>query len=368
MSKCSIAVKLINKERDKINQRRNYYFERNNRVDIFDYRKVLFDESNLSFSGNSRCAYGLEHILKRYSGYKKEPLVALEHGVSMPLQEDYYLNVGEYKNNDFPVLITCSESRANKLSVYSDKYIIPIGPYIQYAQTVYDEDMMAQVKQNLGKTLLVFPQHGCKDELCLSESRNFIEYIKKIKLKYEFDTVLVSVYYYDFAYGLHIPYAQEGWTIVTSGNIHNNSFLDYTKTFLMLSDHVVFQGYTSAVGYALSVGKPVLAYQKSPRFTAKSQERRQEIRKILNVPKCDAKGNSLYLDLFRDYSEGITQRQLEWAEECISLSIKRTPNEVYDIFSMAGELYWDCIGRKDKIINKYADKLPIDNYINEREH
>ena len=354
MNSNKIVHKLINCCNNRINQNLDRIFDKNDKIDIFDYRRILNDKTSFSYSRNTNNFYGLESTLKRYSGYKKEIYVATEHGVQMPKAENF-LCVSEYKNNYSSVLLTCAAKRAKSLLAYSDKRIIPIGPYIQYAELIYDDEIIEQIKSNLGRTLLIFPSHSCEKELYERKNKGFIDYVKKIKDRYMFDTVIVCIYFYDFLQGLHIPYEREGWTIVTAGHRQNIHFLENLKTIITLADNIIFQGYSSSVGYSLAMGKPVLAYPYGFELTKKSNEHQKAlIDKIGNVFFDTSEGEELFINTFSEYQDTITSEQLKWAEECISLSIKKNPEEMKDIFKMARELYWDFGGRKEKIIKKYG--------------
>lgn len=353
MNNNKIISKIVKNTQEQFSRRLDRICDRNVTIDIFDYREILRDKYNFSYSRNTNNFYGLDSILKRYAGYKKELYIATEHGVQLPGGENY-LNVAEYRDNLAHVLLTSAKLRAESLTRYSDKTIIPIGPYIQYAETVYDDEIMMQIKANLGRTLLVFPQHSCENELIECESKNFIEYVKKIKNEKMFDTVLVCVYFYDFIQGLHIPYEREGWTIITAGHRQNKRFLDYLKTYILLADHVLFQGYTSSVGYALAMRKPVLAYPYHHELTKESKiYEKAMLDKSGNILFNRSEGEKLYFKTFCDYSDEISDKQLKWAEDCISLSIRKTPEEMTRIFNMAWEMYWNLFGETKKIINKY---------------
>lgn len=354
MNSNKIVHKLINCCNNRINQNLDRIFDKNDKIDIFDYRRILNDKTSFSYSRNTNNFYGLDSTLKRYSGYKKGIYVATEHGVQIPKAENF-LCVSEYKNNYSSVLLTCAAKRAKSLLAYSDKLIIPIGPYIQYAESIYDDEIIAQIKSNLGRTLLIFPQHSCEMGFAKCENKGFIEFVKKIKHEYSFDTVIVCIYFYDFIQGLHIPYEREGWTIVSAGHRQNIHFLDNLKTFITIADHIIYQGYSSSVGYSLAMEKPVLTYPYRHKFTKKSREYQEALLDRNENVTYDTKlGEDIYIELFSNYHNTITNEQLKWAEECISLSIKKTPEEMKDIFIMARELYWDFGGHKEKIIRKYG--------------
>lgn len=94
-----------------------------------------------------------------------------------------------------PVLLVHSEQRRKFLKDKTDKLMITFGPnFMPYAKPIYSEFAIQGIKKNLGKTLLIYPQHNndtSEFENINKNTSNLIEFAKEVKNKGKFDTVIV---------------------------------------------------------------------------------------------------------------------------------------------------------------------------------
>lgn len=310
--------------------------------DIFDYREVLKvrkDPDKVIKCTNMH--YGVSHILKRYSGYKGVINSAGEHGV---YRLNELTNTYEYKNNNLPGLMVPSRERANFIREYTQKIVMPIGPSIFYAKNIYNRKAMEAIKCNLGKTLLVFPRHSSEDEYEIIAVKKFIEYVKSIQEKYDYETVLVCIYFNDMKLGLNIPYEREGWTIVSAGNRGSYDFNDCLRTIIELSDHVVNQGYSSNIGYSILLGKPVTYYEISFGFRKETEGKFRSVNENVGIKweqykeECKAFEQE-YRRLFGEYTNEITPEQYEWCKRMFGYEELRSQEELYNYFMLMEALY-----------------------------
>ena len=220
---------------------------------IFDYYEINKERYDVSkVVSEENYYYGTNHIIKRYTHYKGIIKASIEHGFCM-LDES---NIEAHNNSSNKVCLVPSVQRALFLRDRIDKIIIPIGPIIHYAQNLYGEYAVKATKKELGKTLVVYPLHNIENMHYYEKEKEFIKFVKNIKEKYKFDTVLVSIYFIDLERGGHFKYLKEGWNIVSAGRRMNYDYMDCVKTILSLADYAVFQSYTSALGYCGYMGIP----------------------------------------------------------------------------------------------------------------
>ena len=282
---------------------------------IFDYQNIIRKRPDLDREiYGSNGFYGMNYILKRYSGYDKRIKCLIEHAPG-------FTNIGlnEYKSNIFDTLLVSSEQRKKFLESRTNKRIYDIGPSIAYAETIYDEYNLKKTKNNLGKTLLLFPIHNIKDTDWQADTEGFIKKAKELARDNGFDTVLVSLYYVDIMRGLNIRYEKEGFTVVSAGNIDNYDFNDCMKTIISLSDFALYQGFTSSVGYCIYMNVPVCMVWNDYNTEA---YRNNNMADALNE----------FQSYFIDYDESISEKQREICNHYYGYDSVRTPDKLYKIF------------------------------------
>lgn len=285
---------------------RKFYFVNTvtrNITNIFDYYKVIDSRPDADeiVIGSSRY-YGLNHVLKSYSGYTGVIWAVSEHAPGL----DVLLGGGEYKDlSEFPLLVV-SKQRRDFLRDYTNRIIFPLGPSISYANNIYNQFDLEIIKKALGKTLVIYPMHDIEDFHYIDEANGLIGYIREIQQKYNYDTVLVSMYFVDIERGRHLRYEHEGWHIVSAGRRENYDFNNCMKTIISLADHVIVEGITSAIGYCVYMGIPVTVFHKSMDFVEKNVEGIQD---DMGVPKHTIEK---FESMFAEFTEDISKEQYDF--------------------------------------------------------
>lgn len=304
--------------------------------DIFDFHYIARQRNarnNERFSGNS--IYSMECALRKYSQYKGKIYCASEHGLPAGSTKD----TREYKDNDRRIVCVMSKDRRNYIQPLTDKLLVPIGPSIMpYCSNIYSDFVIEAIKRNLGKTLLVFPQHSCADSECIQTADTFMEHLKELISAFHYNTVLVCLYYEDIYRGEFLKYRRYPESvIVTAGHKHNNDFADCLKTIINLSDHVVTQGYGSSAIYSMYLKKPVFYFPGS------------RGRKIENKGIFEDKNPWMqpYEDKLAQLSEislnhpseaalrRMQEEQWNWANKIYGFSEALTPNQIYELLTFS---------------------------------
>lgn len=300
--------------------------EENSKVDdIFDYRKIIQPRHMISYNKLldpqevSNWYYGNAYTLMRYCHYKKKINCAIEHGV--PTCYDDMSNSYEYRDNGKLGLLVGSTLRGNIIKNHTKKIIMSIGPILFYSSCIYSKADMKIVKDYLGKTLLIFPQHGLEDYYYGNDNIRFINYVKKIKSEYEFDNVLACLYFVDIKKGMHIPYEKEGFHIVSAGNRVNYDFNNCLRTIIELSDAVICHGIVSSMAYAFQLGKPV-TYYEMPDSVAKMAQ------PIIPTIRQDLMNN------FGQFSLTQSQLQRDWAIKYWGIEDHKSPEQLISYFEL----------------------------------
>lgn len=243
--------------------------ERRKNVSLFDYKALCAD---IPFGPEERVIdnnlYGQAHHLKKYAGITTDLKAYLEHGCfwgGMVHEDAYHWH--------FKKIITWSENRKKDIEKkIPSKQAIPVGPFIHYAEPVYDTSTFNRLKDELGKVLLVFPGHSIINLKAEFDSNEFIQEIEKIKVDY--DTVLISLYYVDAKNPkVREVYEDMGYRVVTSGNRYDQNFIARQKTYIQLSDMTMSNEVGTHIGNCVHLEKPHYVFQqKLKRTTSKKRE------------------------------------------------------------------------------------------------
>ena len=234
---------------------------------LFDYKALTADipyaPHEVVIDNN---LYGQAFSIKRYAGIEKDLQAYIEHGLfwgGMVHQDEYYWYVQK--------IITFSENRRAAIAAKGiTKETIAIGPYIHYAQPLFTVEERAKLKQELGKTLLVFPS---KSILNIESKYDVDAFVKEVKrIGHDYQTILVSLYFLDARNkALTEAYEAHGFKIVTAGHRYDNYFLDRQRTFIELADLTMSNEVGTHVGYCLHLNKPHYMFQQKLERVGKNE-------------------------------------------------------------------------------------------------
>ncbi len=274
--------------------------------------------------------YQDEFILKNYAQIApfKTLNATIEHG---PYLGDDYAWENDI-NNEAKAIITFSKYREEVLKRHTGKDIIPIGPYIHYAQSYLSEEEKKKEKKRLGKNLLVFPTHCTHWNIPEFDTRYFISEIEK--LKKDFDSVRVCMYWKDIEKKMHLPYINAGYECVTAGFMFSSFFFSRLKNIIELSDLTVGNSIGTNVGYSIFFNKPYyhinmpVKQTYDPKISTIDEEQRQMILRSCNTGLNNIKKLE---DLFSSYTDKITEEQREKIDYYWGTSLVKTPEELAEI-------------------------------------
>ena len=277
-------------------------------IDLFEYKDLY---SQISYYPHSPILennfYGNAHVLSK--SFDINLYTRIEHGL-------YFGSIVPYRNleSNTHSIITFSEYRRNFIKEKTDCKVICAGPYIHYADPLFNENYIQKVKIKLGKTLLVFPSHSIPSVHAKFDINNFIKSIQDIQQ--DFDTVLVCLYWQDIALGYAEIYKAAGFLIVTAGHIADYYFLNRLKTIIQLSDLTISNNIGTHIGYCIHLKKPhciinsqVIYIAGEDRHAAAAElsiRNKQDEKSLLNA-------KAQILDLFSNIQFSISKEQ----HECI---------------------------------------------------
>lgn len=282
-----------------------------------------FEFADLRYSGESRL-YGHLDALYKYVGITKTNYLAfpkVEHGVNPTIDAVPKDKIQFYSNFIFQ-----SNYKKNQIhSINKLKPVFSVGPYIHYANLVYDKNEYVKIKEQFGKILLVFPFHTFEKTTSNASNEIFVNYVMNVLAK-QYDTVMVSVYWNDVESKLYGMFEKCGAILVSSGFRGDKAFISRLKTLISLSDCVCGNAFGTHIGYAMYLNKPFIYINNdlifeysNQKFSEKQTETLQKTNQIVEEAfsvnaknsNCTVKQRQMY-DYFWGGNDCIkTQQEME---------------------------------------------------------
>lgn len=232
---------------------------RRKEISIFEYEELAKELNYYPlFPIKDNNLYGLGYVLNKKLDLDFNKNL-IEHGLIFgSLVQEH--SIRSYAKG----IITFSNYREKFINKYSDKKIYKIGPYIQYAENIFDEEVIAEYKRSLGSVLLVFPSHSITDT---DAKYNVEEFCLDIHEKsVGFDSVIVCLYWKDILNGYDLLYKEKGYLIVTAGHSYDYNFLSRLKTIINLSDFMITNNIGTHLIYSAALGKGCFVYDQEVKY------------------------------------------------------------------------------------------------------
>lgn len=191
--------------------------------------------------------------------------------------------------------------------------VFTVGPYIYYAEGIYNRNQRDLLKKRWGKILTVFLPHSIE-----TTQRNYNEekYIDLVLEKYsgQFNTILLCVYWADAAQPV-CSYAEEkGMHIVSAGYRFDPMFDRRQKTMFELTDAIVCGDPGSYVNYALFYNKPVGVIRAGCDLEADISMELEGVARSIEYGSDNGSYSKRFYELFSDRLE-ITEEQKAFINE-----------------------------------------------------
>ncbi|MFC0264082.1 hypothetical protein [Fontibacter flavus] len=250
--------------------------------------------------------YGLSFWLKKYINREENIDFYIEHGLFLGSLVKRDEIIWDSKG-----IITFSKNRELYIKEKCNKEVIKIGPYIHYADDFLTVDEFNEIKDKLGKILLVIPSHSIKGVNVSFDLNNFKSKIDEIKS--DFDTVVVCLYWMDALNIEYVKYYSDlGYRIVSAGNINDFYFLSRLKSIIKISDFVISNNVGTQIGYVTYLGKPQMIFNQEVNFQV-FDEREFKQRDYRDYKSMVKEKNEIYR-CFNCFSMEITEIQ----KDCIN--------------------------------------------------
>ena len=231
--------------------------EKRKRYSVFDYVQLAEDMSLVTREYGYNAFYGTADMIKYIRQLPlDQPLDGIvEHGFCLPPDD-----ISEVDKPKKTIYVMGSVRQKFLQKRFPDKKIYSVGPYIQYMAPFHSATWIQTHKKQMGKTLLVFPSHSTHHvsmEFCVD---SLLDEIERIRKKYDFQTVLVCLYWKDILLHLDSPFSAKGYKIVTAGHIYDPQFLCRLKSIFLLADVAMGNALGTNIGYSIAMGVPYYFY------------------------------------------------------------------------------------------------------------
>lgn len=304
---------------------------------------AIGDTFGLDEEYRGNCLYGVARSLKEYASVSGKVRACIEHGVYF----GDYVNVEESVRSGLPAVITFSDVRRTHIRSVSPKTTFSIGPYICYAHDHVGGERAAQLRSELGKTLLVFPSHSHDRESTHFDSSALVDEVERFRSAGSFDSVICCLYYWDLRLGRAELYEDTDFLLATAGHRYDPRFLGRLRTLIGLSDHTLSNSVGTHIGYSVALGRPHTlicqdvhwGQERSPvpRLSGSAGTRQAEIAEVREA--------------FCGPSDAITDQQRLVCERYWGLDQLRSPEELRFILDTCGAVF-ECTGGREALFDE----------------
>lgn len=235
-----------------------------------DMGKAYFHPSSGREYDEGSHYYGHDIVVKRYAGLplvgNKLPLI-IEHGLQFAPLTSYSTPMPGIR-----AYLCMGPGRANCLaSQFSGQQAIAIGPMINYAHNLTDQQSILKLRAKLGPVLLVILAHGWEGIKRKNAMDECVRLVQQVQSMEGYQTVFYLRHWAD-PQCIDLPHS---WRIVCNGHRLNPFFLDSLKTLFTISDGMVTNIIGTHLGYALALKKNLHIINSDPshEYSGISQER-----------------------------------------------------------------------------------------------
>lgn len=304
--------------------------------DFLNYNSVLTRthfQSDEVYLNNS--FYGIAPTIRRYASHSKSVKACIEHGVYF----GSFVNPKEAAESGLPAVITFGEKRERHLTGTTNKPVYTIGPYISYADQLVSNEQLNRIREQLGRTLLVFPSHSHDEIVASFDQKELIGRILHLKKEGNFETALICLYWTDILAGRATMYEQAGMRVVTAGSRMDPTFLSRLRTLILISTHTASNSVGTHIGYSIALGRAhtILAQVVQHLEMRRNLDRAQETADD-SVASRRAERQTLQ-DAFTDYSPETSTKQIALCSALWGLDRVRSPLQMAQILAECEQLY-----------------------------
>jgi hypothetical protein len=274
--------------------------------------------------------YGHASLLKHYAGLPQNyPLkLIVEHGPHIPGDRAWTVDL----NANLPIYCVSSDAaRQSRQKQIQNKYVCAIGPLIAYANLISFPEELTEIKDKLGKNLLIFPSHSTHHIEAIYNEQLMLKDI--LDISKDFNSVTICSYWKDFNKERFDMFKSVDFYCTSAGHIYDNTFLNRLLTYLLLSDAVLCFDFSTAFIYAFYLNKFVMLLPLKD-FKVSGQQKYLNERSPSPIPSKAAK----YFKEFTSRSS-CSVAQYDLLDQCGGFDNVKTRQNMYNLIIKAEERY-----------------------------
>lgn len=278
--------------------------------------------------------YGNLQTLERYAG------IDIIDGVYVPTVSHVYSvpifsPIFEYKT----AVIMSGEYYKDKIHERAPWVpVFTVGPYINYANEIYNADEMKAKKKSIGSMLLVFLPHTLENANRDYCRKSFIDEVLN-QYRHSFNQVWLCVYFADINDGICDYAKNRGVHVVSAGFRFDPLFNNRLKTIIQLCDGVVCGDIGGFLTYAMCLDKPISRLEIDEKKTLLDAQYQNETERIIEKTTDYKKFEEEFYCLF-DKTIKLDEKMKKWMNPVAGFSLCRKKEYIKQIFEISEEI-WD---------------------------
>ena len=244
--------------------------------------------------------------------------------------------------------------------------VFSVGPYIHYAKGIYSREEIECMKQQNGKTLLVYMPHSIENVDREFSKRKFID---DLLLEYgtNFKKIFLCVYWADVNDPICGYAIEKGMDVVCAGFRFDAKFNRRQRSLLELADAVVFGDIGTFISYALYFKKPVGRIDISNNSTISEKEFTSEWeRKIQFNDEFNSYCHNFYCIFSNKLS--LNDDMYRWLNPLNGFDQIKKPKEVKEIIEISKDIIEESNDRLDVYDKAVKNVLLKYRFENERKY
>lgn len=229
--------------------------------------------------------------------------------------------------------------------------VFSVGPYINYAKEMYNDKEKLEMKDKIGKMLLVFLPHTIENIKRQYDKKDFIDSVIR-KYNKIYDTIWMCSYWADINDSACDYAESRGIHIVSAGFRFDRHFNNRLKTIISLSDAVVCGDIGSFIMYSLYMNKPVYRLPISENDTISDYEFKSDFEKKYQFGEEYISYKTKFYEIFNENTYNI-DIQKQWSETLAGYNLIKTPDEIKNIHIISKDIWEAC----DGIMKYYSEAI-----------
>ncbi len=281
--------------------------------------------------------YGNLQTLERYAGIDSTDgcyAPTVSHVYSVPI----FSPIFEYKT----AVIMSGEYYKNKIHERAPWVpVFTVGPYINYANEIYNAKEMKEKKDRMGSMLLVFLPHTLENA---NRSYNRKSFIDEILNQYRslYNQIWLCAYFADINDSICDYARSRDIHVVSAGFRFDPIFNDRLKTIIQLCDGVVCGDIGGFLTYSMYLNKPVSRIHIDDKKSLLDAQYQNKTERSIEKTEDYLRFEEEFYKLF-DKTVKLDEKMKKWIDPVAGFSLCKDKEYIKQIFKISRDI-WEMSG------------------------